>query len=174
MNRIIYFFLVFALLFNLSVLPIRAIEETTKSAKPNSYEMFWPLVAGKVLGEPFYTLKLYKENFRGFFIFSDIKKAEYNIMLSDKRILEAEKLFLEKEDRFNGRKTIKSAEQFRDKAIEQYKKAKNSNKNTIELKKIIENSLKRQKIILTYISANDDKIYFKEVLSKLDSSFASL
>lgn len=61
-------------------------------AEVNSFELFWPLVAGKVPGDSLYSLKRLKENARGSLIFSPIKKAEYLAFLATKRVLEAEKL----------------------------------------------------------------------------------
>lgn len=58
----------------------------------DSYELFWPMVAGKLPGEPMYTLKMLKENVRGTLIFGSVQKSEYKIFLAAKRILEAEKL----------------------------------------------------------------------------------
>jgi hypothetical protein len=58
----------------------------------DSYELFWPLVAGKTLGEPLYFLKTFKENIREIIIVGNAQKADYNVLLATKRILEAEKL----------------------------------------------------------------------------------
>lgn len=176
MKKVILILVIFAFYYSVPVYLVKA-EEVSKPAKPNSYELFWPLSPGKVSGEPFYSLKLAKENFRGVFVFSDLKRAEYEIMLSDKRVLEAEKLFLEKDDKINGRKTLESAQGLRDAAIEKYRKTKKENKNTTQLKIIIGSSLSRQKTVLTYMASiisEDQKKYFKEVINHLDSSFSSL
>lgn len=58
----------------------------------NSYELFWPLVAGKTEGDSFYFLKLFKEQVQGWFISGDSKKADYAVLLGVKRVLEAEEL----------------------------------------------------------------------------------
>ena len=58
----------------------------------NSYELFWPITAGKVAGEPFYGLKLFKEKVRGSFIFGKFQKASYALFLTTKRVVETEKL----------------------------------------------------------------------------------
>ncbi len=58
----------------------------------DSYELFWPMVAGKLPGESMYSLKLLKENLRGALIFGTVQKSEYKIFIAAKRILEAEKL----------------------------------------------------------------------------------
>ena len=67
--------------------------ESTVSASPdNSYILFWPLTAGKTEGDSLYSLKLFKEQIGGLFIFGDMKKADYAVLLASKRVLEAEKL----------------------------------------------------------------------------------
>lgn len=71
-------------------------EEATPSvdtvAQVNSFELFWPLVAGKTIGESLYSVKRLKETIRGWFIFAPASKAEYAVFLATKRVLEAEKL----------------------------------------------------------------------------------
>lgn len=73
----------------------QAQNESTSSAMPkqiDSYNLFWPLVAGKTELDPLYSLKLFKESVGGWFIFGDSKKVDYAILLGTKRVLEAEKL----------------------------------------------------------------------------------
>ena len=77
----------------------------------NSYEIFWPVVAGKVQGDSLYSLKLLKEQVRGLFIISDSKKAEYFSFLSTKRLVEFEKLVLVKKDYDNAARTLKAYEE---------------------------------------------------------------
>ncbi len=64
----------------------------TESASINTFEVFWPLTAGKTLGESFYFLKTLKEDLRGILIFGKPEKGEYLVFRSTKRILEAENL----------------------------------------------------------------------------------
>lgn len=83
------------------VLPVLAQEESTISAKlktGGSYELFWPLTAGKTMDDPFYFLKIWKEKFGGIFVFDDAKKTDYEVVLATKRVLEAEKLRNEGKD----------------------------------------------------------------------------
>lgn len=106
MNRLflcILFSIIFLFLsIFLSVSVLAQEEGSTISAKlesGDSYELFWPLAAGRTIVDPFYFLKLWKEEIRGMLIFEAAKKADYEVMLSTKRILEAEKLLQEgKED----------------------------------------------------------------------------
>lgn len=72
-----------------------ATPEATVSGKPvevNSFEMFWPLAAGKTRADGLYFLKNLKENVRGWFIFGAAEKAEYKTLRATKRVLEAEAL----------------------------------------------------------------------------------
>jgi hypothetical protein len=62
---------------------------------PNSFELFWPISAGKVEGERFYSIKLLKEKIRGKLIFGSAQKFEYEIKIGTKRVIEAEKLLNE-------------------------------------------------------------------------------
>lgn len=71
----------------------------------SSYVLFWPIVAGKVAGEPFYFLKTLKEDITEKFIFSDIRKSDHHLFLSKKRLVETEKLLLEKKDYQNAKAT---------------------------------------------------------------------
>ncbi len=79
---------------------------TPKPIAVDSYELFWPLVAGKVEGDSLYSLKILKEKIRGALIFSNLKKSEYNTLLSEKRLLEFEKLALVNKDYKNSQKTL--------------------------------------------------------------------
>lgn len=64
----------------------------TPPAEVNSFELFWPMVAGRTVEDPLFLLKRLKENLRGWIIFSPSKKADYSVFLVTKRVLEAEKL----------------------------------------------------------------------------------
>lgn len=64
----------------------------TPAAEVNSFELFWPISAGKTMASKIYTLKLWKENLRDLFIFSKVRKADYLTFLSVKRLVEAEAL----------------------------------------------------------------------------------
>lgn len=76
-----------------SATPVAIVEEA------NSFELFWPMVAGKTSQDSLYFLKTLKEKVRGIFIFGAPQKAEYAVFISTKRVLEAEKLLTDgKED----------------------------------------------------------------------------
>lgn len=96
--RVFYCWLAaFCLLF-LLLAPNSATAQSEDSAEPkvfqniNSYELFWPLSAGKTEGDQLYSLKLFKEKVRGWLIFGESNKADYAVFLGTKRVLEAEKL----------------------------------------------------------------------------------
>lgn len=67
-------------------------ETATPSSEITSFELFWPIVAGKTIDDPLYGLKTLKEKVREFFIFGKAQKADYHIFLVTKRVVEAEKL----------------------------------------------------------------------------------
>lgn len=136
----------------------KASPTSTAAALPvNSYELFWPVSAGRVMGDQLYSLKLFKEGLREFFIFNDLKKAEYNITLSEKRTVEAEKLFLEKKNAVNGKNTLSEAQKKREKALELV--IKSESKNTSDVKSRMINSLKNQRALLEFIATqlSEDK-----------------
>lgn len=92
--------------FALTIQPIFAQKLASPSPQPslssmpiqevNSFELFWPLVAGKTVDDGFvYSIKLLKEKVRGWLIFSKVSKANYEVFLATKRVLEAEKLIKE-------------------------------------------------------------------------------
>ena len=100
--------IVFALLLFGYVFSASAQENATQSAPPqvDSYVLFWPLSAGKTEGESLYPVKLLKESVRSWFIFDGSKKAEYQVLLGTKRVLEAEKLIKENKSG-EAKKTLK-------------------------------------------------------------------
>lgn len=99
--RILGVFTALALFLNLAFSPVLAQEgteaqEKTIATEANSFEIFWPLVAGKTVDDGFvYSLKRLKENLRGMLIFGKVEKADYSVFLATKRVLEAEKLINE-------------------------------------------------------------------------------
>ena len=88
---------------------------------------------------------------RGFFIFGDLKKASYNIELSDKRIVEAEKLFIDIKDYSNGKKTLEEANLKREQALRLLSAAYNSKKPIDSSVERVKSSLERQKVLLESI-----------------------
>ena len=97
---------------------------TVKAADPSSFELFWPVVAGKTVGDRFYSLKLFKEKTREVLIPSSLKKAEYNILLSEKRLVEAEKLLMIDENLKGAKETLEMAKIKRHKVFDLLQLAK--------------------------------------------------
>lgn len=78
-------------LFSLSFFPATSYAQD-EMRQVNSFDLFWPVVAGKTRGDSLYFAKKLKENLRGLFIFGAPEKADYMAFLATKRIVEAEKL----------------------------------------------------------------------------------
>ena len=100
----------------------------TATPDVNSFELFWPLVAGKTVTDPVYKLKLFKEQLRGALIFGSLQKADYSVFIAIKRSLELEKL-LDQDNPPAAQKTASLVQQSLTKAnssVEKYKSAGNS------------------------------------------------
>jgi hypothetical protein len=79
----------------------KTVGNDVKQTSVNSFEMFWPLVAGKTVEDGLvYSLKNVKENIRYALLFKPGEKANYKIFIVVKRMLEGEKLLNEK--KFSG------------------------------------------------------------------------
>lgn len=126
--------------------------ESAKVEKVNSFELFWPIVAGKVGGEPLYFLKSLKETLREALIFSDFKKADYTITLSEKRTVEAEKLFLTNRDYTNAAKSLSAAQARRGQAFALTKKSEEQGRRVQDLKNRMMTSFDNQKQVFAYIA----------------------
>lgn len=99
----------------------------------SSYELFWPIVAGRVAGEPFYFLKTLKEDIAEKLIFADIRKSDHHLFLSKKRLVETEKLLLEKKDYRNAVITIQKSVSELQNAIQVANLAKRKGKKVQDL-----------------------------------------
>lgn len=84
---------------------------TVKAADSDksSYELFYPIVAGKIPGDQWYSLKMLREKMVSFFLFNPEKKAEYHTSLSKKRLVEAEKLIVVNKNYLLGIDTLKKS-----------------------------------------------------------------
>lgn len=132
-------------------------QESQVSASPSaavsSYELFWPITAGRTMGDSLYWVKELKESLRGLFIFGDLKKAGYNIELSDKRIVEAEKLFIDIKDYSNGKKTLEEAKLKREQALKLLNDAHNNKKPVESTVEHLKSSLESQKVLLESVKS---------------------
>lgn len=61
-------------------------------ASMTTYELFWPITAGKIPGDKFYKLKIWRDKLVGYLFFDKLKKSEYLKQLANKRLVETEKL----------------------------------------------------------------------------------
>lgn len=107
----------------------------------NSYEIFWPLTAGKTIDDPLYFLKTFKENVRGWLIFGSAQKADYAVFLGTKRVLEAAKLIAEDKKEL--------ANQTFDKALEQFEIAQKNVEEASSKDALLANSVATMKPRLT-------------------------
>lgn len=145
-------FLIFlSAFFNINVFAQESTSAASPSAAVTSYELFWPITAGRTMGDSFYWLKQLKESIRGFFIFGDLRKATYNLELSNKRVVESEKLYLETKDYFNGKKTLEEAKLKRDQAVKLLIDAYKSKKPVNTLMDQFKSNLEKQKILLDLV-----------------------
>lgn len=143
------------------------LEVATPSATPaqvDSFELFWPVVAGRTRGEAFYFLKTFKEKLREMLLFSSFKKADYNITLSVKRTVEAEKLLLEKSDISNAQATLEDAQSHRDRAYDYINQAKSDGKKIDDLVNALDNSLEKQELVLLSVKSKSDNQEAKSIL----------
>lgn len=100
MRKIVFAVFLALLLFGVSFGSIVAASVSAQKPTPSpssvsSFELFWPVVAGKTMDDSLYVLKTLKENLRGMLIFGKAQKADYAVLLSTKRVVEAEKLINE-------------------------------------------------------------------------------
>lgn len=91
MNKFLSLLLSLVLLLG-SFVSVSAQVEPVATTEVNSFELFWPVSAGRTMGDSLYALKNFKEKLRGALIFGKPQKAEYAIFLATKRVVEAEKL----------------------------------------------------------------------------------
>lgn len=143
----------------------------------NSYELFWPISAGRVMGDQLYSLKLFKEGLREAFIFNDSKKAEYNVSLSTKRVVEAEKLYMANKDYENGKLSLDAGQRKREKARDLLKQTEAKGKNVTDLKNSMISVFERQGALLNYMSTQvpaGQKKAVDDNVSQLNSVIATL
>jgi hypothetical protein len=143
----------------------------------SSFEMFWPISPGKVQGDVLYPLKICKEGFREFLILSNFRKADYNIKLAEKRVVEADKLLTVDKKYSESAKTLKAAQAKREKAYEYIKKAEAEGEYVVDLKNTLTTSLEKQQKLLNYLITKlpqEQVIMVKENLSELSATLSKL
>ena len=169
----------FAILFTFAgIATAKTIAKVTPKASPtptpvpvvNSFELFWPMVAGKTMQSKVYFLKIWEEDLRGFLIFGSAQKADNDIFLSTKRMLEAEVLIKGNvPDLAN--KTLDSAATDLDKANSALNDAKNSSDIDQGTKDEINNRVSNLKLftnsLMSQYPTYKDKL--QSILDKLNS-----
>lgn len=152
-------------------------DPSPKSTKVDSFELFWPIVAGKVQGDSMYRLKIFKENMRGYLIFSSLKKAEYLTFISSKRLVEFEELALSRKNFENATKTLEVYISTHKKIFSFLDKARSEGVVIINTQSIIEDTLNRQLTLLNYILPsvdNSQKTGIESAISFINSELEKL
>ena len=108
--KIIFSLLLILLWISIVSVPVFASTPLPSMSVKSSYELFYPIVAGKIPGDKWYGLKIFREKAVGIFLFDVIKKSQYYMSLSKKRLVEAEKLITEKKDYQLGIKTLEESD----------------------------------------------------------------
>lgn len=163
-NRILIGIAGFFAAFLLIATPSLAASPSPKP-KVDSFELFWPIVAGRVRGDSLYSLKLFKEKVRESLIFSSFKKADYKITISEKRLVEVESLF-KKGDYVNGGRSIEDLKKSWDHVVSLINESSASGIDVINLKARFISSLDKQSLVLKALSM-DLKDEPKSVIEKL-------
>lgn len=101
LNQLLSFTILLVLLFGSTTSEIFAQTDLKsdiqqKYEASSSYELFYPVTAGKLPGDFLYILKIFRENIIGVLTFDAKRKVEYKTILSQKRLVEAEALLNQK------------------------------------------------------------------------------
>ena len=142
-------------------------EESETVTEVDSFELFWPIVAGKTRGDSLYFLKKLKENVRGWLIFGDAKDAEYEVFLATKRVVEAEALIKNDEHEL-ARETIEDARENVADALDEWEDVED--KDTA-IKHELNNKLANLEKFLPYLSTQTDN---SDLQSEINELFASV
>lgn len=132
--------------------------------------IFWPIVPGTTVADGTFFLKQIKEAFTGMMKFGNINKANYYTELSEKRIVEANKL-IEDKDYSNALKSLKMSEDMRKNAIASKKKSVEAKEDTLELVNQMVASFEKQKQVLQFFSLAvpaDQKAEVDEDIKNID------
>jgi hypothetical protein len=142
---------------------------STESGKVDIYAVFWPIVPGTTVADSSFFFKQLKEGLSGMFKFSTLSKADYQIGISEKRLVEASKL-IESKDYANGLKSISLNEDARKSALELKKKAVEEKADTLELTNKLVKSFENQQKALIYLATQlpeDQKSKLDQILKNL-------
>lgn len=168
---------IFALLGVFAVGSKVALAETASpvpSAVPselNSFEAFWPLVAGKTEGDSLYFLKQLKEQVRGLLIFGTPQKLEYSVLLAAKRSLEAEKL-IQNGNPDAAKRTLERARAQLNNAEKNIDSAKSSNQSLSKVSGSVASRLSNIEKLSLWLAAKNSSL--KEILTEVGNKAGSL
>lgn len=166
-------FILFVVLVILAFSPagVFSASETPKpgAVAVNSYELFWPIVAGKVKGDSLYSLKTLKESVRERLIYSKYRRAEYNLTLSVKRVVEAEKLYLINKRSDLALETLSEAQNRRQRVYDLMVQASDGGRDVHDLKGLISASLDNQEKLLDQIKSSVPDDQKEGVQQSIDS-----
>lgn len=155
------------LVFNFN--PVAVFAQEASSSSQTSFELFWPLSAGRTVDDPLYPLKILKESIRGFFIFGNVPKTEYSLTLGTKRMLEVEQL-IKNHKNDAASKTLQAASSQFDGALKSEQAAIQSQEQFGDSKKTISDRLTNLEIFLKQLISSDNgqfKNQLEDNLSKV-------
>lgn len=176
--RFLKYVLVFTLFFSIILAPATfaqgdstpADSEVSEVEEVDSYDMFWPIVAGRTINDVFFPLKRLKERVRGWFIFGSPQKCEYAIFLTKKRVVETEKLLVEgRGDLAN--KTLDLAGKEIEKADKAFQSAKANGEAFGNIGPAIVDDLTRVETLMAWLSVKFEanKSSLEDFLSKVQA-----
>ncbi|HYM65374.1 MAG TPA: DUF5667 domain-containing protein [Candidatus Sulfotelmatobacter sp.] len=148
MNRLLGFFLIFLLL------SFASVSFASGESQKVSYDLPYP---GILPNNPLYFLKAVRDNFVGYLISEPLKKSEYDLLQSDKRLVSSQKLLEEGNAELSITTLSKSGNYFYS-AIENAAFAKSQGKDaTPILDKMLNASKKHQEIISEMVQKAKEK-----------------
>jgi len=137
------------------------------SPTPVEYQLPYP---GILPGHPFYFLKSLRDNIMSLLISSPLKKAEFNLLQSDKNLQAALYLYGQNKDNETVFQTLQASEDYFKKTIDNIEEAKKQGINVLEFeRKITIASLKHQELVsnLAESAKDSDKKQFESSLKKM-------
>ncbi len=116
---------------------------------------------------PLYFLKVVRDNLLGFFISEPLKKADYSLLMADKRLTSASSL-LDKKNYSLAITTLSKAENYFDKAIQSAAKAKGEGKDAGEiLNRLWVASQKHQEVIYQMVLKTKGEVRYSLELQQV-------
>lgn len=170
----IKFFLLVLILFFSSLSPVvtpakAALPTSTPTPTPtakSSYELFYPIVSGKIEGESLYTLKIFRDNLIEILTFSKEKKVEVKMKTATKRLLEAEKQLEMKKSDFLSR----ALDKYQENLISSYKMTSQmqENDNYPSLLDVISKETEKYLLVLNQmlkVAGQDDRQKIQQTIN---------